>query len=182
MKKGLLGIFIVFIASGCSKEIKEDYSTDISKYTEEVMLERANVINEDALKDKVEREEVVVSKEEKRIEEDNIIDEDSIDYKIHKGRIDCINTSLCNDMTKEIEKEFAGSIKDIDYIAVKNKNNQILGYFINYLFKDYDYYDYETCISKGEYLKQMLTNRDVSYKCNDSVLSITISKEEGSDE
>ena len=183
MKKVVIILTVMFMLTGCDKT-SYNYQDEISKYTEEVMLERDNLTYTDATRE--EKVEIPTEESTESIpiisSDKSEIDKDNIDYKIHLGRIDCLNTSDCFLKSSEIEKELTSSILDIVYLDVKNKNNETLGYFINYIFKDYQYEDYETCMSKGEYLKQRLSDRNVDYQCDDSVLKITLDKKEDSND
>lgn len=187
MKRVVIILAIMFMLTGC-EENSENYDDKVSKYTEETMLERWGDTSEDVtdgeekkeeITDAVTTDNIVVTNEDNN---KNEIDIDDADYKIHKGRIDCLNTSDCFQKAKKVQDELVNSIQDIMYLDVKNKRHQILGYFINYIFKDYQYDDYETCVSKGEYLKQILTDREVDYHCDDKVLKITLDKEEGNND
>ena len=183
MKRVLMLLCLAFMLTSCEDKTSKAYSDEISKITEKTMLERGNISNDETIEEEEKitesEEEVIVSTKPviKNEVDKNEIDKDHQDYKIHKGKIDCLNIDECIDKSKDIQKELSNNIGSITYIDVKNKNNDTLGYFINYIFKDYQYDDYETCISKGEYLKNYLIDRKVSYKCDDSLLKITIDKE-----
>lgn len=103
---------------------------------------------------------------------DNSIDTSSFDYNSHKGRIDCTTIQECMDISLPIQFRFAHSITNSFYIEVKTKSDISLGYFIEYRFKESSYSSNEECIKIGNEIKQTLSDRVISYQCNDNILRI----------
>ena len=54
-----------------------------------------------------------------------------------------------------------------------SKNNQVLGYFIEYIFKEYQYNDSDSCETIGSNIKKDLNEKVASYECTeDNTLKI----------
>ena len=203
MKKVIVLTSLLFLITGCTKQYKND-DTTISKITENTMIEKSSIqsksldsndIKESSNEEK-QNEEIVSEKIKEparkiitKIEEntnptndeinDNEIANDTFDYQIHKGRIDCLTIDECMNMSLPIQFALKNTINNIFYLEVKTKNNESLGYFINYSFKDYQYEDYDACLKKEEYLKEKLNDRIIKCECNQEGLLVVESDYQG---
>lgn len=104
---------------------------------------------------------------------DNSVDENNMDYPTHKGRIDCYDVDSCVNISIPIQVKYKKSISNAFYVEVIAKNNNTLGYFIQYIFVDYNYGSYDKCSSIGEDMKQTLSNKVIGYDCSsDGILKV----------
>ena len=109
-------------------------------------------------------------------QDDNSVDETNIDYPIHQGKIDCQDENSCMDLSLPIQFKYNELISNTFYLAVLAKNNQTLGYFIEYVFKTHQYDNHEECQTIGENIKKDLNNKITSYNCtDDNILTIITS-------
>lgn len=90
------------------------------------------------------------------------------DYVIHRGIIDCTESSKCLDKSIPIQITYKRSILSSDYVDVYATDGSILGYFIEYKFKEYTYSSYEECNDIGSKIKSALSNRVTGYTCSSS--------------
>ena len=98
--------------------------------------------------------------------EDNSVDTNSIDYRIHKGRIDCGSAEACMNISIPIQLKYKKSISNVNYIEVIAKSNKTLGYFIDYVFVEYNYGSVDKCNEIGEGIKAQLSDRVTGYTCS----------------
>ena len=103
---------------------------------------------------------------------DNSVDTNSLDYNEHRGRIDCYSSDECMNISLPIQFKYSNSITHSQYIAVMSKSGNTLGYFIEYMFKEYTYSSKEECENIGSQIKQTLNDKITSYQCNGSTLKI----------
>ena len=188
MKRILLYISIIFLISGCGeKSLANDNM--VSQLTENIMLERSRIQESNVIEPVIDNDSEIIKEVKNEVpmvipdnnfeitkqsdsHKDNIpkdddIDTASFDYQIHRGRIDCLTPNECITLSLPIQFELKNNIDSVFYLEVKTNSNRSLGYFISYSFKDYRYDDYDTCLSKGNYLKEKLTDRITHYKCHD---------------
>lgn len=120
------------------------------------------------------QQEVIASNSEPASDlDDDIVDIESVDYPIHKGRIDCYSEAACMDISIPIQFKYKKSIANVFYLEVLSKKSNILGYFIEYNFKENQYSSYEECHSIGSEIKNTLSDRVISYECSsDGTLKI----------
>ena len=179
MKKILI-LFLIISLSACSKEnLKNE---DISKNTENIMLNKdtfiAEIITEEeptkeSEPDNLEPEEIIELPQEKPLNIEIKVDDTSPEYTIHKGRIDCQKIDECLDISTSIQKAFQSIINSINYLPVKANNNSLLGYFIVYHFKNAPITDIEACHEMGTSIMRKLSDRIIKYECSDNNLKIT---------
>lgn len=103
---------------------------------------------------------------------DNSVDTNSLDYNEHKGRIDCYSSDECMNISLPMQFKYKKSITNSQYITVMSRSGNVLGYFIEYMFKENTYSSNEECESIGREIKQTLSDRVTSYQCNGSTLKI----------
>ena len=100
------------------------------------------------------------------------IDTTHPDYYIHKGKKDCTDSSSCMDISLPIQFKYKKNISNTFYVEVKSKDGTVLGYFIEYVFKEYTYSSDEECNQIGNEIKSKLSDRVTSYSCNSGTLKI----------
>ncbi len=104
---------------------------------------------------------------------DNSVDTNNLDYNIHRGRIDCSDLDDCMSKSLPIQYQFKKSILNSFYIEVIAKNDETLGYFIEYIFKEHNYGSKDECESVGNNIKKTLPSKVKGYECsNDGNLKI----------
>lgn len=104
---------------------------------------------------------------EETVEEDTI-DENHPDYQIHKGRIDCQTESECMELSLPIQFKYKKNIANTFYTAVISQKDKVLGYFIEYVFTNYQYETMEECQQDGESIKEALSDRITNYECDEA--------------
>lgn len=191
MKKIIITSFLIICLTACHKTPKGQVfetkiennnaviKTDKDLSKEELLedKEEDNSINKE-IKDEKQSEipEIIIDKPNPIIEQPSVptiqepvdsVDEESIDYHIHKGRIDCQDEASCMDKSIPIQFKFKQSISNVFYLEVISKKDNILGYFIEYNFKESKYQNNEECNLIGKDIKDALSDRVVSYECSD---------------
>ena len=181
MKKTIIVICFIFFLTACQEEFEDN---SISKITERTMYEKRTTENmtnlekpiekvepkeesEEPKEDIIPKVEITEAKTEPKEEviDPNEVDPSNPDYLIHQGRIDCLTIDECMNIAIPIQYELNNSIDNVTYLEVKNKLNNLLGYFITYTFKDYQYSDYDECLMKETYLNEVLINQISSSTC-----------------
>ena len=183
-----ISFLTVLILSSCSNDtlkditIKEKYKTSNEQIKEEVIPEETIKIdkeenpipqiknNQESSKIVNEAKSKVIIEEEKQ--EDNSVSETSIDYPIHKGRIDCYDESSCTDISLPLQFKYKDNISNTFYLEVISKSDKLLGYFIEYVFKENIYESDEECELIGKEIKDALSDRVTSYECLNANLKI----------
>ena len=94
-------------------------------------------------------------------------------YYIHKGKKDCTDSSGCMDISLPIQFKYKKNISNTFYVEVRAKDGTVLGYFIEYVFKEYTYSSDEECNQIGNEIKSKLSDRVTSYSCNSGTLKIS---------
>lgn len=98
----------------------------------------------------------------------NLVNKNTIDYSFHKGRTE----KSCNSNTSCTNQAIAFYIKNkkvIDYYSVLDvtaNNGNVLGYFIEYVFKEGEYETDNECNSIGSSIKSELSDRVIGYRCS----------------
>lgn len=100
------------------------------------------------------------------------IDTTHPDYYIHKGKKDCTDSSSCMDISLPIQFKYKKNISNTFYVEVKSKDGTVLGYFIEYVFKEYTYSSDEECNQVGNEIKSTLSDRVTGFSCNSGNLKI----------
>ena len=100
------------------------------------------------------------------------IDTTHPDYYIHKGKKDCTDSSSCMDISLPIQLKYKKNISNTFYVEVKSKDGTVLGYFIEYVFKEYTYSSDEECNQVGNEIKSTLSDRVTGFSCNSGNLKI----------
>lgn len=96
----------------------------------------------------------------------NKVDTTNPSYSIHKGIIDCNDYSKCLDISLPIQFTYKKSIANTFYVEVKSINGSVLGYFIEYVFKENTYSSLEECNDIGNKIKSTLSDRVSGYTCS----------------
>ena len=99
--------------------------------------------------------------------EDNSVRTNDIFYRIHKGRIDYTDLDTCQSETLNLYIKYMRNINNLNYIEVMSNSDKILGYFVQYVFKEASYDNYEECNNIGNSIKASLSDRVTSYQCNE---------------
>lgn len=134
-----------------SNSIKESNNTNENK----IDKQEQTIINQQV--DETPQSEIVI---------DDSVDTNGFDYHIHKGRIDCMDSKSCMDISIPIQLKYKKNISNAFYIEVISKSGNTLGYFIEYVFVDYDYKDIEKCNEIGNLIKDSLSDRVVGFTCS----------------
>ncbi len=161
------------------KELKNDESTaiitqqpEISTDTEEKTVETpAPIINNDNPNIQESTNQAITP--QSTIEQSNQtpvdpVDENSIDYPIHKGRIDCETEAKCMDKSIPLQFKYKALITNVFYLEVISQKENVLGYFIQYNFKENTYSTKEECETIGSNIKEELNDKITSYECSDN--------------
>ena len=121
-------------------------------------------------KDKQPEEQVVTetTEEQPKVEmiEDDSVDPNGFDYHIHKGRIDCSSADGCMDISIPIQLKYKKIISNVNYIEVIAKSDKTLGYFIDYVFVEYNYGSIDKCNEIGNSIKTKLSDRVTGFACS----------------
>lgn len=121
-------------------------------------------------KDKQPEEQTITetTEEQPKVEivEDNSVDTNSMDYRIHKGRIDCSSADGCMDISIPIQLKYKKIISNVNYIEVIAKSDKTLGYFIDYVFVEYNYGSIDKCNEIGNSIKTKLSDRVTGFACS----------------
>lgn len=142
-----------------NKQVEEQIHSE-NNYKEEII--NTQIIEETKQEEQTIQPEVI----------DNSVDTNSLDYNEHKGRIDCFSSDECMNISLPMQFKFKKSITNSQYITVMSKSGNVLGYFIEYMFKENTYSSNEECESIGREIKQTLSDKVISYQCNGSTLKI----------
>jgi len=161
--------------SDVPKENKNDTSTENNKIIEEDNSKNETVKEEENISPQLPKEEEVIediieeNKEEEVIkQEDNSVNTSHLDYPTHKGRIDCTDYNKCMDDSLKIYFSYKKIISNVFYVEVKSNSNKSLGYFTEYVFKEYTYSSEEECQRVGSEIKALLSDRITGYNCDSS--------------
>lgn len=97
---------------------------------------------------------------------DDSVDPNGFDYHIHKGRIDCSSADGCMDISIPIQLKYKKIISNVNYIEVIAKSDKTLGYFIDYVFVEYNYGSIDKCNEIGNSIKAKLSDRVTGFTCS----------------
>lgn len=97
---------------------------------------------------------------------DDSVDPNGFDYHIHKGRIDCSSADGCMDISIPIQLKYKKIISNVNYIEVIAKSDKTLGYFIDYVFVEYNYRSIDKCNEIGNSIKTKLSDRVTGFACS----------------
>ena len=155
---------------------KEESNNQTNTYKENIHAEE-QIHNENNYKEENTNTQIIeeTKHEEQTIQPevvDNSVDTNSLDYNEHRGRIDCYSSDECMNISLPIQFKFKKSITNSQYITVMSKSGNVLGYFIEYMFKENTYSSIEECENIGREIKQTLSDKVTSYQCNGSTLKI----------
>ena len=202
MKKIIITSFLIICLTACHKTPKGQVfetkiennnaviKTDKDLSKEELLedKEEDNSINKEIKEEKQsEIPEIIIDKPNPIIDVPDIpiieesvdsVDEESIDYHIHKGRIDCQDEASCMDKSIPIQFKYKQAISNVFYLEVISKKDNVLGYFIEYNFKESKYQNNEECNLIGKDIEDTLSDRVVSYECSDDGI-LTINTDYG---
>lgn len=76
------------------------------------------------------------------------------------------------DISLPIQFKYKKVIANTYYVEVIAKDGTVLGYFIEYVFKDYTYPSDEECNQVGNEIKSTLSDRVTGFSCNSGNLKI----------
>ncbi len=181
IKITLLNMIVLVSLSACHKETFNDLKINEKYQNETPQIEVQQVIEEDTKTESNPTEETaiitppqVITQTDLTIETERAdeIDDSSLDYQIHKGRIDCLNEKACLERSMPIQFEFKDIITNTFYLEVHAKNDEVLGYFIEYVFRTNTYDTEEECENVGRAIKETLNDRVTAYTCQTNTLSI----------
>lgn len=142
-------------------EIKDD--------NELIVVEKENSNQHISKEEEIIEDKSTENKEEEVIkQEDNSVNTSHLDYPTHKGRIDCTDYNKCMDDSLKIYFTYKKIISNVFYVEVKSNSNKSLGYFTEYVFKDYTYSSEEDCQRVGSEIKDLLSDRITIYNCDSS--------------
>lgn len=155
---------------------KEESSNQTNNKKENIHVEE-QIHNENIYKEENTNTQIIeeIKHEEQTVRPevvDNSVDTNSLDYNEHRGRIDCYSSDECMNISLPMQFKFKKSITNSQYITVMSKSGNVLGYFIEYMFKENTYSSNEECENIGNQIKQTLSDRVTSYQCNGSTLKI----------
>lgn len=162
-----------FIENDLSNEVFTNYD-ECNEYEEEVTTNNSfnNQNKEEASTQIIEKNEIINESSIQKEIIDDSVDSNAFNYNIHNGKIDCVDIDSCMDISLPIQFEFSSSIANTFYLEVMSKSNNVLGYYIEYVFTNNNYSNSEECNSIGQSIKNRLSDRVSSYQCNDSTLII----------
>ena len=155
---------------------KEESNNQTNTYKENIHVEE-QIHNENNYKEENTNTQIIeeTKHEDQTVQPevvDNSVDTNSLDYNEHRGRIDCYSSDECMNISLPIQFKFKKSITNSQYITVMSKSGNVLGYFIEYMFKENTYSSSEECENIGREIKQTLSDKVTSYQCNGSTLKI----------
>lgn len=101
-------------------------------------------------------------------QDDDPVDTRNLDYSVHRGRVDCKDIKECMDISLPYQFKFKKSIVNSFYIEVITVNDNTLGYFIEYVFKDGNYKSIDECEKTGKQITDELDDKVISYSCDSS--------------
>lgn len=104
--------------------------------------------------------------------DDKTVDTSHPEYYIHQGKRDCTDSSDCMNISLPIQFKYKKVIANTYYVEVVAKDGTVLGYFIEYIFKDYTYSSDEECNQIGNEIKSTLSDRVTGFSCNSGNLKI----------
>lgn len=159
--------------SDVPKENKQDTTTENNKIIEDDNSKNETVKQEENISPQLPNEEEVIEdtieenkEEEVPKQEDNSVNTFHLDYPTHKGRIDCTDYNKCMDDSLKIYFSYKKIISNVFYVEVKSNSSKTLGYFTEYVFKEYTYSSEEECQRVGSEIKSLLSDRIISYECD----------------
>lgn len=156
-----------------TKKNNDDAKQETKHNNEEIVNSIGDNITSSNNSEKTEDNTQHASQQEDSNSDDNTVDTNNLDYHIHRGRIDCSNLDDCMSISMPIQYQFKKSILNSFYIEVIAKNDNTLGYFIEYIFKEYNYGSKDECEKMGSKIKQTLSNKVKGYNCDsEGVLKI----------
>ena len=145
-------------------------SNSQNSYSSNKKTESNSSNNEVKTDKKIPKEESVVNTnttKETTKENDNSVNKNSLDYSTHKGRIDnCDSSSSCMGKAISFYLKYKKNISNYYVIDVIANNGNVLGYFIEYVFKEANYDTESECNSVGNNIKSELSDRITGYKCS----------------
>ena len=104
--------------------------------------------------------------------DDKTVDTSHPEYYIHQGKRDCTDSSDCMNISLPIQFKYKKVIANTYYVEVVAKDGTGLGYFIEYIFKEYTYSSDEECNQIGNEIKSTLSDRVTGFSCNSGNLKI----------
>ena len=99
--------------------------------------------------------------------------EDKVDindknYPIHKGIIDCTDITKCMEVALPIQLKYSNLISNVTYLEVMSNNHKVLGYYIKYVFKSYQFESHDQCEATIDEVKQLLNDKTPTISCNEN--------------
>ena len=97
----------------------------------------------------------------------NAVNKNTIDYTTHKGRTDnCNSNSSCTEKGLNFYLRYKKVVANYFVLDVTANNGNILGYFIEYVFKEGEYDTEAECNSIGSSIKSELSDRVTGFRCS----------------
>ena len=101
------------------------------------------------------------------------VDKNDKNYQIHQGRIDCQDITKCMEMTLPIQLKYSHLISNVTYLEVMSNKHKVLGYYIEYTFKSYQFETYDICKNSLDEISKLLSDKIGSTKCSETGKLIT---------
>lgn len=98
----------------------------------------------------------------------NVVNKNTIDYSFHKGRTEskCKTNEACTSQGISFYSRYKRVIDKFEVLDVTTINGNVLGYFIEYVFKEGEYETDNECNSIGAAIKSELSDRVTGYRCS----------------
>lgn len=98
----------------------------------------------------------------------NLVNKNTIDYSFHKGRTEkqCNSESSCRNQAIDFYTRNKKVVASFSILDVITNNGNILGYFIEYVFKEGEFDTEGDCNNIGVSIKNELSDRVVGFKCS----------------
>lgn len=98
----------------------------------------------------------------------NLVNKNTIDYSFHKGRTEsnCKTNEACTNQGISFYSRYKRVIDKFEVLDVTTNNGNVLGYFIEYVFKEGEYETNNECNSIGAAIKSELSDRVTGYRCS----------------
>ena len=100
--------------------------------------------------------------------EGNMINKNTIDYSFHKGRTEksCNTHESCTNQGISFYSRYKKVVDYFSVLDVTTNNGNVIGYFIEYVFKEAEYDTGDSCNSIGASIKSELSDRVTGFKCS----------------
>lgn len=98
----------------------------------------------------------------------NAVNKNTLDYSTHKGRIEknCESNNECTEQGLNFYLRYKRVVASFSVLDVTANNGKILGYFIQYEFKEGEYNTETECKTVGTAIKSELSDRVTKFMCS----------------